>query len=150
MTISMPVEPDANDLLSRDPLALLIAMLLDQQVPLERPSARPMTWPGGWGTSRAPRNWPTTTRARSPPCSPNGRAAPLPESMAARVQALGRLIADRYDGDAGRVWGDVADGADLRKRVGELPDSGRRSPDLRGPLGTVACGRCVRRRRGVR
>ena len=37
----MPVEPDANDLLSRDPLALLIAMLLDQQVPLERAFSAP-------------------------------------------------------------------------------------------------------------
>ena len=43
MTISMPVEPAANDLLSRDPLALLIAMLLDQQVPLERAFSAPTT-----------------------------------------------------------------------------------------------------------
>jgi len=29
----MPVEPEANELLSRSPLALLTGMLLDQQVP---------------------------------------------------------------------------------------------------------------------
>ena len=43
MTISMPVEPEANELLSRSPLALLIGMLLDQQVSLERAFR---TWPG--------------------------------------------------------------------------------------------------------
>lgn len=35
MPISMPVDADANEFLTRDALALLIAMLLDQQVPLE-------------------------------------------------------------------------------------------------------------------
>ena len=34
--MAMPVEPEANELLSRSPLALLIGMVLDQQVPLER------------------------------------------------------------------------------------------------------------------
>jgi uncharacterized HhH-GPD family protein len=41
MTISLPVDPDANELLSRDPLALLIGMLLDQQVPLEKAFSGP-------------------------------------------------------------------------------------------------------------
>src|SRR5438876_1091019 len=36
MTIWMPVEPEANELLSRSPLALVIALLLDQQVTLEK------------------------------------------------------------------------------------------------------------------
>ena len=42
MTIWMPVEPEANELLTRSPLALLIAMLLDQQVPLERAFSAPL------------------------------------------------------------------------------------------------------------
>jgi len=42
VTIWMPVEPEANELLSRSPLALLIAMLLDQQVPLERAFSAPL------------------------------------------------------------------------------------------------------------
>ena len=42
MTIGMPVEPEANELLSRSPLALLIAMVLDQQVPLERAFSAPL------------------------------------------------------------------------------------------------------------
>ena len=125
MTISMPVEPDANDLLSRDPLALLIAMLLDQQVPLERAFSAP------YDLARRLGHEPGAQELAD--YDPDALAAVFaerpalhryPKSMAARVQALGRLIADRYDGDAGRVWGDAADGADLRKRVGELPGFG--------------------------
>jgi len=41
MTLSLPVEAAANELLSRSPLALLIAMLLDQQVPLEKAFSSP-------------------------------------------------------------------------------------------------------------
>ena len=41
MPISMPVDAEANELLTRSPLALLIAMLLDQQVPLERAFSAP-------------------------------------------------------------------------------------------------------------
>ena len=51
MTIWMPVEPEANELLSRSPLALVIAMLLDQQVTLEKAFAGPLDLSGGWGTS---------------------------------------------------------------------------------------------------
>ena len=41
MSISLPIDQDANELLSRDPLALLIGMLLDQQVPLEKAFSGP-------------------------------------------------------------------------------------------------------------
>ena len=43
VTIAMPVDPAANELLTNDPLALLIGMLLDQQVPLERAFSAPQT-----------------------------------------------------------------------------------------------------------
>ncbi len=44
--------------------------------------------------------------------------------MAGRVQDLARIIAERYDGDAGRVWGDAASGKDLLARLSELPGFG--------------------------
>ena len=53
-----------------------------------------------------------------------------PKSMAARVQQLARLIVDRYDGDAGRVWDDAPDGAALRKRVAELPGFGAQKAQI--------------------
>ncbi len=125
VTISMPVEPDANALLSRDPLALLIAMLLDQQVPLERAFSAP------YDLTRRLGHEPTAQELAG--YDPEALAAIFaerpalhryPKSMAARTQALCQLIVARYDGDAGRLWSEAADGAELRKRVAELPGFG--------------------------
>ena len=125
MTISMPVEPAANELLSTDPLALLIGMLLDQQVPLERAFSAP------YDLSRRLGHQPTADELAG--YDPEALAAVFaerpalhryPKSMAARVQSLAQLLVARYDGDAGRVWGDASDGADLLKRVAELPGFG--------------------------
>ena len=131
LAISMPVEPDANDLLSRDPLALLIALLLDQQVPLERAFSAP------YDLARRLGHEPTAAELAG--YDPEALAAIFaerpalhryPKSMAARVQALCQLIVARYDGDARRVWNDAADGTDLRKRVGELPGFGAQKAQI--------------------
>ena len=162
MTISMPVEPDANDLLSRDPLALLIAMLLDQQVPLERAFSAP------YDLARRLGHEPTAPELAE--YDPEALAAVFaerpalhryPKSMAARVQALCQLIVARYDGDARRVWNDAADGMDLRKRVAELPGFGAQKAQIfvallgkqlgvQPPAGGRRPGRSVRRGRTAR
>ena len=49
----------------------------------------------------------------------------FPGSMAGRVQELSRTVVSEYGGDAARVWTDAKDADDLRKRIGELPASGR-------------------------
>jgi uncharacterized HhH-GPD family protein len=127
----MPVEPAANELLSTDPLALLIGMLLDQQVPLERAFSAP------YDLTRRLGHRPTAEELAG--YDPEALAAVFaerpalhryPTSMAARVQALARLITDRYDGDASRVWRDASDGADLRKRVAELPGFGAQKAQI--------------------
>jgi uncharacterized HhH-GPD family protein len=48
----------------------------------------------------------------------------FPGAMAGRVQALCATLAERYDGQGERVWTEAADGADLRRRVGDLPGFG--------------------------
>ena len=131
MTISMPVEPDANDLLSRDPLALLIGMLLDQQVPLERAFSAP------YDLARRLGHEPTAAELAD--YDPEALAAVFagrpalhryPKSMAARVQALSQLIVARYGGEASRVWGDAVSGAELRQRVAELPGFGAQKAQI--------------------
>ncbi|HEY0716549.1 MAG TPA: HhH-GPD-type base excision DNA repair protein [Streptosporangiaceae bacterium] len=131
MTINMPVEPAANELLSTDPLALLIGMLLDQQVPLERAFSAP------YDLTRRLGHRPTAGELAVH--DPEALAALFaerpalhryPTSMAARVQALAQLIVARYDGDAARVWGEAADGPDLRKRVAELPGFGAQKAQI--------------------
>ena len=131
MTISMPVEPAANELLSTDPLALLIGMLLDQQVPLERAFSAP------YDLYRRLGHQPTADELAG--YDPEALAAVFaarpalhryPRSMAARVQALAQLLVASYGGDAGRIWGDATDGADLLKRVAGLPGFGAQKAQI--------------------
>ena len=125
MTLSLPVDASANELLSRSPLALLIAMLLDQQVPLEKAFSSPQVLVQRLGHE------PTADELAG--YDPEALAAifserpalhRFPKAMAARVQELGRIIADRYDGDPARVWGDAATGQELFDRLSELPGFG--------------------------
>ena len=50
--------------------------------------------------------------------------------MAARVQELCRLVVELYDGDAARVWTEAKSGAELAKRVGELPGFGKQKAQI--------------------
>jgi uncharacterized HhH-GPD family protein len=125
VTISMPVEPAANDLLGRDPLALLIGMLLDQQVPLERAFSAPLDLVRRLGHE--------PTAAELADFDPDALVAIFserpalhryPKAMAARVQDLSRLLVSDYEGDAARVWTTAGSGQELLKRVGALPGFG--------------------------
>ncbi|REE95476.1 HhH-GPD-type base excision DNA repair protein [Thermomonospora umbrina] len=125
MTLSLPIDPEANALLNRDPLALLIAMLLDQQIPLERAFAAPHGL-----VERLGHDLDAGELAAYDPdalVEIFGRRPALhrfPKAMAKRVQELCRVVAERYDGDAGRLWSDVRDGDGLRDRVAALPGFG--------------------------
>jgi len=121
----MPVEPAANDLLTRDPLALLIGMLLDQQVPLERAFSAPLDLVRRLGHE------PTASELAG--FDPDALAAIFserpalhryPKAMAARVQDLARLLVADYGGDAASVWTTAASGQELLKRVSALPGFG--------------------------
>ncbi len=125
MTLSLPIDADANELLSRSPLALLIAMLLDQQVPLEKAFSSPQVLVQRLGHE------PTAEELAD--YDPEALAAifserpalhRFPRAMSGRVQELARIIADRYDGDAARVWADAASGEELLGRLSELPGFG--------------------------
>ena len=101
MSISLPIDQDANELLSRDPLALLVGMLLDQQVPLEKAFSGPRDLVRRLGHE--------PTAAELAGYDPDALAAVFserpalhryPRAMAARTQDLARLIVDSYGGDA--------------------------------------------------
>lgn len=125
MTISLPIGADANDLLSRDPLALVIAMLLDQQVPMEKAFTAPRD------LARRLGHEPTAQElsAMDPESlvtvfSEKPALHRYPRAMAGRVQAVCRLIVDRYDGDPAKIWAGEGSGADLLARISELPGFG--------------------------
>jgi uncharacterized HhH-GPD family protein len=125
MTLSLPIDADANDLLSRSPLALLIGMLLDQQVTLEKAFTSPRDLVQRLGHE------PTAQELAG--YDPDALVAIFserpalhryPRSMAARVQQLCALIVDRYHGDPAAVWAGVTTGQELLARVSQLPGFG--------------------------
>lgn len=125
MTLSLPVDAEANELLARNPLALLIGMLLDQQVPLEKAFSSPYELVQRLGHE------PTATELAA--FDPEALAAifsqrpalhRFPKAMATRTQDLARLIVERYDGDAAAVWTGASSGKELVARLAELPGFG--------------------------
>ncbi|KLL11436.1 MULTISPECIES: HhH-GPD-type base excision DNA repair protein [Protofrankia] len=116
---------EADELLTNDPLALLIGMVLDQQIPLERAFAAPYEL-----TRRLGRGLDADELAGFDPdklgalFSQQPALHRFPGSMAKRVQALCRIVVDTYDGDAARVWTTAADGKELLKQVSALPGFG--------------------------
>lgn len=116
---------EADVLLTNDPLALLIGMVLDQQIPLERAFAAPHELTRRLGqpldAEELAKHDPDAFGAifSQPPALHR-----FPGSMAKRVQAMCQIIVDAYDGDAARVWTTAADGKELLKRVAALPGFG--------------------------
>jgi uncharacterized HhH-GPD family protein len=116
---------EANALLAREPLALLIGFALDQQVPVQTAFAGPYKLKqrvGGLDAAEIAAMDPARVEAafREKPAIHR-----FPGSMARRVQELCAVVADEYDGHAERVWDDAADAADLRRRIGALPGFGK-------------------------
>jgi uncharacterized HhH-GPD family protein len=125
--LHLALDADADALLSRDPFALLVGMLLDQQIPMERAFAGPRTLADRLGTPD--RLDPLAVAAWDPEQFAALTARPpavhrFPASMAGRVQALARAVADRYGGDAAAVWTGAASGSDLLARLRDLPGFG--------------------------
>jgi uncharacterized HhH-GPD family protein len=125
-TLRLAQDPDADALLSRDPLALLIGMLLDQQFPMERAFGSPWLLAqrlGRQGLDAAElAAWDPEEFAKvmaGPPALHR-----YPGSMAGRVQVLCAYIAREYGGDAAELWRGAASGAELLKRVRALPGFG--------------------------
>jgi uncharacterized HhH-GPD family protein len=131
MTLSLPIEPAANELLAGDPLALLIGMVLDQQIPLEKAFTSPYVLAQRLGHAPTAQELadfdPEELVAifAKPPALHR-----FPKAMAARVQEVSRALVERYDGDAAHLWADAADGEQLVKRIASLPGFGRQKSQI--------------------
>lgn len=116
---------EADALLAREPLALLIGFALDQQVPVQTAFSGPLKLKQRFGTLDARK----IATADPGELEQSFREKPaihrFPGSMAKRVQELAAVIDDEYGGRAERVWTDAADGNDLRRRIGALPGFGK-------------------------
>jgi uncharacterized HhH-GPD family protein len=123
--ISLPVDDEANALLTRSALALLIAMLLDQQVPLERAFSAPRDLVARLG--HEPTAEELAAFNSDELAAVFGERPALhrfPKAMAARTQDMARLIVSEYAGDAAALWSTATSGSELLKRVAALPGFG--------------------------
>ena len=127
MTSPLPLtgDADADELLAKDPLALLLGMLLDQQVPMEWAFHSPYLLRerlGGRldaGEIAALDPGKLEEAFKGPPALHR-----FPGSMAKRARAVCQALVDDWGGDAAAIWRDVDSGAALVKRVKALPGFG--------------------------
>jgi len=115
----------ADKLLTESPLALLIGMVLDQQVPLERAFKSPFDLQQRLGrTLDASDLAAMDPEALATVFSERPALHRFPKSMAGRVQEACQIIVDFYDGDAAAIWTTAADGKELLANVKALPGFG--------------------------
>lgn len=124
-------DPEADELISRDPLALLIGMVLDQQIPLEKAFSGPAVLRRRLGG---------TLDAEAIADMDPDRLVDLfverpaihrfPAANAKRVQALCRLVVDEYGGDAAAVWTTAGSGDELLRRLKKLPGFGEQKAKI--------------------
>ncbi|GAA2543749.1 HhH-GPD-type base excision DNA repair protein [Winogradskya consettensis] len=131
MTFSLPIAAEANALLDRDPLALLVGMVLDQQIPLEKAFSSPYVLAQRLGHA------PTAEElaAYDPEALIAIFAEPpalhrFPKAMAGRVQEVCQVLVGTYDGAAANLWQDAADGKELVKRIAALPGFGKQKSQI--------------------
>ena len=121
----------ANKLLESEPLALLIGMLLDQQIPMEKAFTSPDVLRerlGGVLDARTIAGYDADALEvvfRTPPALHR-----FPAAMAKRVQTLCQILVERYDGDAAAVWSGARTGKEIVERVGALPGFGAQKAQI--------------------
>ncbi|MGA9100821.1 HhH-GPD-type base excision DNA repair protein [Aeromicrobium sp.] len=130
MELTIAQDPAADKILSEDPFALLMGMLLDQQYPMEHAFRGPAKLLDRFGTLD-----PAALAAAEPESFADMCATPpaihrYGRSMAGRVQELARHVVEVYDGDASRVWTEARNGADLMKRLRALPGYGEQKAKI--------------------
>ena len=113
---------EADELVSTDPLALVIGMLLDQQIPMEWAFKGPATLAERLGGLDASAIAAMDPDAFAAVFSAKPALHRFPGSMAKRTQELCRHITNEWGGDAGALWAGVGDADELMtKRLGVRP-----------------------------
>ena len=130
MAIQITGDARADEVLTDNPFALLVGMMLDQQYPMEHAFRGPAKVLDRFGSLD-----PAAIAAADPAefkalCSTPPAIHRFPGSMAERLQTLAAIVVERYDGQAERIWTEASSGADLLKRVMELPGFGRQKAQI--------------------
>jgi uncharacterized HhH-GPD family protein len=130
MAIQIAQDEAADKVLSEDPFALLMGMLLDQQFPMERAFAGPAKVLERFGSLD-----PAEIAAADPDefaalCSTPPAVHRFPGSMAARIQALAAHVVDEYDGRTDRLWTEAGSGRELLRRLQAIPGFGKQKSQI--------------------
>lgn len=124
-------EPEADALLARDPLALLMGMLLDQQIPMEKAFKGPKVIADRMGNLDVHKIADADPDEFSALCATQPAIHRFPGSMAKRLQALAQDLVEHYDGKADALWkSGKPDGAEVLKRLKALPGFGEQKAKI--------------------
>src|SRR5438034_11280175 len=108
---------EADELLAREPFALLVGFALDQQVPVQTAFTGPLKLKQRLGTLDPVKIAQTDPGRLAEAFRERPAIHRFPGTMAERVQDLAAVVAEDYRGDAERVWSEATDGAELRRRI---------------------------------
>ncbi|NQU36230.1 MAG: Fe-S cluster assembly protein HesB, partial [Actinobacteria bacterium] len=131
--LNLTPNDEANQILTNDPFALLVGMLLDQQFPMERAFAGPQLLAQRLGTpDRLDPHTIASTSAEELLAAAKGPPAihRYPSSMIERIRSLAQIVIDQYDGDASRIWTTAKNGNSAVKAVQELPGFGEQKAKI--------------------
>ena len=140
--LQLAQEPAADALLDRDPFALLVGMLLDQQFPMERAFSAPRLLADRLGVDALSAEQlagadpdELVTIFRGPPALHR-----YPRSMAERVQGMCRQLVEDWGGEAERLWVDASSGREVLANLQSLPGFGKQKAQIFTALLGKQCG----------
>jgi uncharacterized HhH-GPD family protein len=115
---------EADALIAREPFALLVGFVLDQQVPVPTAFSGPLKIKQRLGTLDARKLAKTDPAKLDAVFREKPAVHRFPGTMAQRVQDLAQFVSDEYGGDAARIWTTAENGEELRERLRALPGFG--------------------------
>jgi uncharacterized HhH-GPD family protein len=130
MALHITGDPHADEVLSTDPFAVLVGMMLDQQYPMEHAFRGPAKVLERFGTLDPARIAAADPAEFAALCSTPPAIHRFPGSMAARLQELARIVEEQYDGHAERLWTEAATGKELMTRMIALPGFGTQKAQI--------------------
>lgn len=129
--LQLTQDPQADLLLSQDPFALLLGMLLDQQIPMETAFAGPRKIADRLGGLDPAVIADYDAQDFADLCARTPAVHRFPGSMAKRIQDLAREIVDTYGADTAALWTrDQPDGAEVLRRLRALPGFGEQKAKI--------------------
>src|SRR3954467_11630895 len=115
-------DPEADQLLSSDDNALLIGMVLDQQVPMEKAFSGPAVIAERMGGRLDVAGMAAMGEEEFVAlCSERPAIHRFPGAMAKRVRQVCQVLVTDFGGDAGNLWRDAETGAEVKKALQGLP-----------------------------